>query len=57
MKQAAKTILLAVAGLWISAASAGAFPTWIGTYGLYPRHSGANPGRFTILMNEDYYGL
>ena len=57
MKQAAKTFLVAVAGAWICAASAGAFPTWIGAYGLYPRHSGANPGQFTILMNEDYYGL
>ena len=34
MKQAAKTWLAAVAGLWICAASAGAFPTWMGGKGL-----------------------
>lgn len=37
--------------------SVGAFPTWMGVYGSFERHSGGNPGVFTILMNQDYYGL
>ncbi|MEM1183393.1 MAG: alpha-amylase family glycosyl hydrolase [Planctomycetota bacterium] len=36
---------------------ASAFPSWIGVYGGYQRHDGANPGEFTILMNQDYWGL
>ena len=47
-----------VAGwLLLGVATAGAFPTWMGVYGTVPRHNGANPGQFTILMNEDYFGL
>jgi len=34
-----------------------AFPTWMGVYGLRPRHAGANPGQFQIMMNQDYFGL
>lgn len=34
-----------------------AFPDWMGVYGTIPRHNGANPGQFTILMNADYFGL
>ncbi len=32
-------------------------PSWMGVYGDYERHSGDNPGTFTVLMNQDYYGL
>ena len=39
------------------ALQASAFPTWMGTYGGYNVHDGANPGTFTILMNQDYTGL
>lgn len=35
----------------------GAAPSWIGVYGSYERHDGANPGTYTVLMNQDYYGL
>jgi hypothetical protein len=41
-----------------SAVSALAFPSWMGVYGSVVRHDDANnPGTFTILMNQDYYGL
>jgi hypothetical protein len=44
--------LLAVAG------NASAFPTWMGVYGSFVRHTdGSNPGTFTVLMNQDYFGL
>lgn len=33
------------------------YPSWIGVYGSTQRHSGENPGTFTILMNKDYWGL
>ncbi len=51
--------LAGLVGLMLLAARIGAeaFPTWIGVYGLYQRHSGGNPGTFTILMNQDYFGL
>ncbi len=32
-------------------------PSWMGVYGDYSRHTGGNPGTFTVLMNRDYYGL
>jgi hypothetical protein len=32
-------------------------PTWIGVYGSLERHTGGNPGVFTVLMNRDYWGL
>lgn len=34
-----------------------AAPSWIGVYGSYVRHDAGNPGTYTILMNQDYYGL
>ncbi len=37
--------------------AAQAAPTWMGVYGSYQRHDGANPGTYTILMNQDYWGL
>ncbi|HMP90299.1 MAG TPA: hypothetical protein PJ991_08850 [Kiritimatiellia bacterium] len=51
------SMLLAVAGLVLSATAAQAFPTWMGVYGDFKRHNGENPGTFTILMNRDYFGL
>ncbi len=41
----------------VLASQALAAPTWIGVYGSFERHDGANPGTHTILMNQDYYGL
>lgn len=42
-----------------AAASTGAaaFPTWMGVYGGFRRHSGENPGTFSILVNDDYPAL
>lgn len=41
-----------------AAVSAPAFPTWIGVYGTEVRHTdSSNPGTYTILMNQDYWGL
>ena len=39
------------------AVSAWAFPSWMGVYGSYATHNGANPGTYTIMMNQDYWGL
>lgn len=51
-------VLLALLGLFACTAPAGAFPTWIGVYGNEVRHTDSqNPGTFTILLNEDYFGL
>jgi len=47
-------VVLAVLGL---AGTASAFPTWMGVYGSYETHDGANPGTYSILMNQDYWGL
>ncbi|MDR0994046.1 MAG: hypothetical protein LBN38_05730, partial [Verrucomicrobiota bacterium] len=41
----------------VSVASVWAFPSWMGVYGGYATHNGSNPGVYTILMNQDYYGL
>jgi len=49
--------LLPIAILLVSAAVAEAFPSWIGICCGYQRHDGGNPGTYTILMNQDYYGL
>ena len=47
-----------VIGCWVcGAASAWAFPSWMGVYESYETHSGSNPGTYTILMNQDYWGL
>ncbi len=37
--------------------SAYGFPSWMGVYGSFQRHNGENPGTFTVLMNQDYWGL
>lgn len=35
-----------------------AFPSWIGVYGSHVRYNtNSNPGTYTILMNQDYFGL
>lgn len=50
--------LVACFALSLVAGVASAFPTWIGVYGSLERHTdSANPGTFTVLMNQDYYGL
>lgn len=41
----------------VCAAQATAAPSWMGVYGSYDRHDGSNPGTYTVLMNQDYYGL
>lgn len=42
----------------VMAQAAMAFPSWIGVYGDYKRHDDlANPGQFSVLMNQDYLGL
>lgn len=48
---------LSIAILFSLCLSAHAFPTWMGVYGSFVRHNGVNPGIYTILMNQDYYGL
>jgi len=51
-----KIILIAVSILISQAALA--FPSWMGTYGIYKKHDDrANPGLFSIMMNQDYAGL
>lgn len=48
--------LLALMMMAVQAASA--FPTWIGTFGIYKKHDDrANPGQFATMMNQDYVGL
>lgn len=37
--------------------TAQAAPSWMGVYGSYQHHDGSNPGTYTILMNQDYWGL
>lgn len=47
-----------VVALWLVwVGSATAIPSWMGVYGSIFRLSGDNPGTFTILMNQDYFGL
>ncbi len=52
-RMAGRIVLTLVAVL----STAEAFPGWIGVYGTRPRHDGANPGQFQVMMNEDYFGL
>jgi 1,4-alpha-glucan branching enzyme len=43
--------------LWATPAAV-AFPSWIGVYGSFVHHTDAqNPGTYTVLMNQDYWGL
>jgi 1,4-alpha-glucan branching enzyme len=55
-RSAAHRVLAVVVVLALAQAAA-AFPSWMGVYGAYERHDGDNPGTFTILMNQDYWGL
>ncbi|MFG0314823.1 MAG: hypothetical protein ACF8LL_11670, partial [Phycisphaerales bacterium] len=48
---------LSVAAIVATSSQVMAFPSWIGVYGSYAHHDASNPGTFTILMNQDYYGL
>lgn len=51
-----KFMMIALMSLLAHAAMA--FPTWMGTYGIYKKHDDrANPGLFSIMMNQDYVGL
>ncbi len=47
----------AVVSIVATAGTAQAAPSWIGVYGSYQYHNGSNPGTFTVLMNQDYWGL
>ncbi len=47
----------AVVCIVATAGTAEAAPSWIGVYGSYQYHNAANPGTFTVLMNQDYWGL
>ncbi len=46
-----------VAALVCFAGSVAAAPSWIGVYSPHQHHNGDNPGTFTVLMNQDYWGL
>lgn len=50
-------LLSAAAGLCLAAGAAWGFPSWMGVYGDFATHDGANPGTYTVLMNQDYWGL
>lgn len=53
-----RKILASVAVLAMTAQMAAAFPSWMGVYGNYKRHDDrVNPGQFSVLMNQDYFGL
>ncbi len=51
------TMPIAATTAIVCASQAFAAPTWMGVYGSFERHDGANPGTYTVLMNQDYYGL
>lgn len=46
-----------VALLLASVAAVSAAPTWTGVYGDVQRQAGGNPGTFSVLTNDDYWGL
>jgi hypothetical protein len=50
-------ILATAAFVIASTLPADATPTWAGIYGDVVRQSGDNPGTFSILTNDDYWGL
>ncbi|HMO49801.1 MAG TPA: hypothetical protein PKE26_02115 [Kiritimatiellia bacterium] len=53
-----KKSLWFIAAAWLASAGAAlAIPSWMGVYGEFKRHDEQNPGTFTILMNQDYFGL
>ena len=48
-------LLYAVLG---AAQAVSAFPSFMGVYGSFVHHTdGNNPGSYTVLMNQDYFGL
>lgn len=50
--------MIIMLGAMLIAGSAMAFPSWMGAYGIYKKHDDrANPGQFSIMMNQDYVGL
>lgn len=53
----ARFFLLTGCVWFLSAVIVMAFPSWMGVFSVYQRHSGINPGKFMILMNQDYWGL
>lgn len=53
-----KKVMAGIAALLAAVQVASAFPSWIGVYGNYKRHDDrGNPGQFSVLMNQDYFGL
>ncbi len=56
MKTNFRNTILTTAALTLASA-ASAIPTWMGVYGGLQRHTAGNPGSFSILMNQDYFGL
>jgi hypothetical protein len=52
-----KTMMAGVAMMALSATGAGAFPSWMGVYGSFERHAAGNPGTYSVLLNQDYWGL
>ncbi len=52
-----KMAMIGLATMAWSAAAALAFPSWMGVYGSFERHAAGNPGSYTVLMNQDYWGL
>ena len=52
-----KSMMLGLALTALAATGAQAFPTWMGVYGAFERHAPGNPGSYTVLLNQDYWGL
>jgi len=52
-----KTMMASAMLMVVSATAAMAFPSWMGVYGSIERHTDGNPGTYTVLMNQDYWGL
>ncbi len=58
MKSSLRHGIVVLTALICTASAASAFPTWIGVYGTFVRHTdGTNPGAYMVLMNQDYVGL
>ena len=57
MKTVTAILVLSCVSILLAAGATHAFPAWIGVYGEIERHGGGNQGVYTVLMNEDYWGL
>ncbi len=58
MKLMKRMAALMLGSLVMTSSAWAAFPSWMGVYGAFERHTtNGNPGTYTILMNQDYYGL